>query len=393
MLSLLFASILPLASGLPTSLQGGTVIPGRYIVTLRPDVVAPQVASHVSWVHDVQARSIHRRDEQGVDKVWTGLFKGYSGEFDEATVAEIAQQGEVAAIEAVQVVELYETVTQTSAPWGLGSISHRTPDWEEYVYDDSAGEDMWAYVIDSGVNTDHVEFEGRAFFGYNAQPTAGDEDTQGHGTHCAGTIASRAYGVAKRANVMAVKVFADGSTTTDILLDGINWAVDNITATPDRTGRAVLSMSLGGGRSQAINSAVEAAYNAGVLSIVAAGNSAADASMYSPASAPNAITVGAIDRQNGRPDFSNYGRLLDIFAPGVDVLSTWIGGDTATEVLSGTSMACPHVAGLALYLMALEGLETPQQVAARIRELGTDGVVGDAGQGSPNLLAYNGIGA
>lgn len=313
-------------------------------------------------------------------------------------------------MEAVQVVELYETVTQTSAPWGLGSISHRTPDWEEYVYDDSAGEGMWAYVIDSGVNAEHVEFEGRAFFGYNAQPTAGDEDTQGHGTHCAGTIASRAYGVAKRANVMAVKVFADGSvglpvhsldsshanrvqSSTDIVLDGINWAVDNITATPDRTGRAVISMSLGGGRSQAINSAVQAAYNAGVLSVVAAGNSGADASMYSPASAPNAITVGAIDRQNSRPDFSNYGRVVDIFAPGVDVLSTWIGGDDATEVLSGTSMACPHVAGLALYLMALEGLETPQQVTARIRELGTDGVVDNAGQGSPNLLAYNGIGA
>ena len=149
-------------------------------------------------------------------------------------------------------------------------------------------------------------------------------------------------------------------------------------------------MSLGGGHSDAFNAAVESAYSKGILTVVASGNSYADASSYSPASAPNAITVGAIDSANAKPSFSNFGPVVDIFAPGVEILSTWIDNNKSTASLTGTSMACPHVVGLAVYLMAKEGLKKPAQVTDRIKKLGTQNVLSDIGAGSPNLLAFNG---
>jgi oryzin len=166
--------------------------------------------------------------------------------------------------------------------------------------------------------------------------------------------------------------------------------VANITA-EGRQAVSVISMSLGGPQSDAFNTAVQAAYDAGVLSVVAAGNQGDDSQYYSPASAPSAVTVGAVDVKNVRASFSNYGTLVDVFAPGVDVLSAWIGSDDATETISGTSMATPHVAGLSLYLMALEKLASPAEVTARIVELATKGAVSRPGTGSPNLLAFNGI--
>jgi len=149
-------------------------------------------------------------------------------------------------------------------------------------------------------------------------------------------------------------------------------------------------MSLGGPKSDAFNLAVESAFGLGVLTVVAAGNSYDDVQYYSPASAPSAVTVGAVDKTNTKPGFSNYGTGVDIFAPGVDVLSTWIGSTTATNTISGTSMACPHVAGLSIYLRAYEGLKTPAEVTSRLIELATGDVVKSAGTGSPNKLAYNG---
>jgi oryzin len=321
----------------------------------------------------------------------------------------ITKLGQVAAIEPVRVIELYDTLTQNDSPWGLSSISHRESGFDDYHYDATAGRGTWAYVVDTGVYTSHVEFGGRAHLGYNACRGTKFVDSMGHGTHCAGTIASKAYGVAKNANIMAVKVFDKGAvsricrspslvtlklsypkSSTDIVLDGYEWAVSNITNTPGRAAKSVISMSLGGGHSDAFNAAVEAAYSKGVLTVVASGNSYADASSYSPASAPNAITVGAIDSANAKPSFSNFGPVVDIFAPGVDILSTWIDSNNSTASLTGTSMACPHVAGLAVYLMAKEGLKKPAQVTDRIKKLGTQNVLSDIGAGSPNLLAFNG---
>uniref|UniRef100_A0A8H7NMX7 Peptidase S8/S53 domain-containing protein n=1 Tax=Bionectria ochroleuca TaxID=29856 RepID=A0A8H7NMX7_BIOOC len=381
----------------PTVREDGPDISGKFIVVLKNNANASDVSSHISWVRSVHERSLTRREEIGVDKVWNDNFKGYSGEFDQETVKEIEESDDVIAVEPVQVVEtsgaidVRANIRQTNAPWGLGSISHRTPNWSEYVYDDSAGATTWAYVVDSGVYIQHTDFEGRAHLGYNAYPGTQFVDQLGHGTHCAGTIAGRVHGVAKKANIIAVKVFASGSSSTDIVIDGFEWAVRNITSTPGRAARSVISMSLGGGYSLALNTALRNAYNRyGILTVVAAGNENRDAQNFSPASEPTALTVGAIDIRNRRASFSNVGRSLDIFAPGVDILSTFIGNVQATARYSGTSMACPHVSGLALYLMRKEGLTSPAAVTQRILDLATRGVVADAGPGSPNLLAYNG---
>ncbi|CAI6090248.1 unnamed protein product [Clonostachys chloroleuca] len=413
----LFFVAASVALAAPTVREEGPDISGKFIVVLKNNANATDVSSHISWVRSVHERSLTRREEIGVDKVWNDNFKGYSGEFDQETVKEIEESDDVSilnqpsshfmrmlaystqviAVEPVQVVEtsgaidVRANIRQSNAPWGLGSISHRTPNWSEYVYDDSAGATTWAYVVDSGVFVQHRDFEGRAHLGYNAYPGTQFVDQQGHGTHCAGTIAGRVYGVAKKANIIAVKVFGSGSSSTDIIIDGFEWAVRNITNTPGRAGKSVISMSLGGGYSLALNTALRNAYNRhGILTVVAAGNSNRDAQNFSPASEPTAITVGAIDIRNRRASFSNVGRSLDLFAPGVDVLSTFVGNVEATARLSGTSMACPHVSGLALYLMRKEGLTSPAAVTQRILALATRGVVTDAGVGSPNLLAYNG---
>lgn len=193
--------------------------------------------------------------------------------------------------------------------------------------------------------------------------------------------------------MVAVKVLdADGSGSNSGVISGIQWVATNA-ASLGLAKKSVLSMSLGGSYSAAVNSAVASTISAGVTVVVAAGNDGANASSYSPASAPNAITVGATDKTDTKATWSNFGSVLDIFAPGVDILSSWIGSTTATNTISGTSMATPHVAGLAAYLIGLEGLATPAAVVARIKALGLTGLVVTPGTGSPNLLAYNGNGA
>jgi oryzin len=217
-------------------------------------------------------------------------------------------------------------------------------------------------------------------------------DSVGHGTHVAGTMVSSSYGVAKAASVISVKVFSGSSGSTSVILDGYDWACNDI-ATKGRGAKAVINMSLGGGFSASFNSAVGDCYDAGVVTVVAAGNDGANAANYSPASAPEAITVGAITISNSRASFSNYGSVLDVFAPGQNILSCWIGSTTATNTISGTSMASPHVAGLVLYLQGLGGLTTPASVANKITSLAVTGQVTSPGSGSPNRRAYNGNGS
>ena len=180
--------------------------------------------------------------------------------------------------------------------------------------------------------------------------------------------------------------------STSVILNGYNWAVNDITSN-GRAGVSVISMSLGGGFSSAFNTAVNNAYSSGVTTVVAAGNENQNAANVSPASAANAITVGAIQSNNARASYSNYGAVLDVFAPGTGVLSSWYTSDTATNTISGTSMATPHVSGLVLYLKRLEGITSASAIAARIVALATTGVVTNPGSGSPNRLAYNGNGA
>ncbi|KAF3173784.1 Basic amino-acid permease [Orbilia oligospora] len=264
---------------------------------------------------------------------------------------------------------------------------------------------MFAYVVDSGVNIAHRDFEGRAEIGYDAlhPDSKTHNDTHGHGTHTAGTIASKTYGVAKKARVISVKVIDrveyKRNTSAD-LLDGINWAANDIVK-KNRQNFAVINLSMAISYSRAINDAIDNAYRMGVLSIVAAGNNNMDVrdENTSPTTASKAFVVGAIGANNRRwvdndRIGSNYGDMVDIMAPGENIMSLGIENNIdATSLKSGTSMAAPHVAGLACYLRRLEGLKSPEEVTFRLLQLAQKGVLDGASlKGSPNLSAYNGNG-
>lgn len=245
-------------------------------------------------------------------------------------------------------------------------------------------------MVDTGIRITHSEFGGRALWGANFISGSANTDENGHGTHVSGTIAGKTYGVAKSATVVAVKVLdATGSGTMSGLILGINWAVSNAKAKGINK-KSVINMSVGGSYTASVNAAVKAATDAGMTVVVAAGNNDDDASFYSPSSAPSAITVGALEATNTRGWFSNYGSFVDIFAPGVGILSSYYTSDTATRYLAGTSMASPHVAGLAAYFIAKEGL-SGSAVSNRILSAAVAGVVADP-QGSWNRAAYNGLG-
>ena len=284
----------------------------------------------------------------------------------------------------------------------------------DYIYDSTAGSGTYSYIIDTGIDTTHPAFGGRATFGANFSPDKSNTDGNGHGTHVAGTVGSDAYGVAKQTSLVAVKVLgADGGGSVSGVLNGIDWAVDDMTS-KKRVGKAVANLSLGGGYSRASNDAVAAAVQAGLFMAVAAGNENMDASQTSPASETSACTVGATDINDRIAGFSNFGSSLDVFAPGVDILSTWIGGNgetvcrlfadeqstpsslvpnptnTTKNTISGTSMATPHIAGLAAYLLSLEGSRSPADLCKRLgSDLATKGVITglQSKAGSPNALA------
>ncbi|XXH02904.1 hypothetical protein Hte_009293 [Hypoxylon texense] len=401
-LVLFFGALLPAAFAAPaTTQQKRESIPNKYIVTLNEGITSDDFKSHLNWARDVHARSLSKRDTTGISHEYQiNTFNAYAGEFDEETLEQIKSNPDVAEIEEDQVYYLFDETpelsaraltTQSSSTWGLGTVSHRTSGSTSYIYDSSAGSGTYAYIVDTGILATHTQFGGRASLGYNAVGGS-TADAVGHGTHVAGTIGGSTYGVAKQANIIAVKVFQGTSSSTSIILDGYAWAVNDIT-TKGRAGVSAISLSLGGGFSTAFNNAVNSAYTAGVLSVVAAGNDASDAANYSPASAANALTVGAIDQTWRIATYSNYGAVVDLFAPGTNVLSTWIGSNSATNTISGTSMATPHVTGLSLYLKALEGLTTPASTIARIKALYTTGKLTGIPSGTVNAVLYNGNGA
>ncbi|KAI1079014.1 peptidase S8/S53 domain-containing protein [Whalleya microplaca] len=401
---LFLGALLPTALAVPTpSAQQGEVIPDKYIVTLKPGITTETFKTHVNWARDIHSRSLSKRSFAGIQHEYhINNWNAYAAEFDAWTLARIRNCSDVYDIEKDQVWRLFDEpsktelsaralVTQTGATWGLGTISHKSPGSTTYIYDSSAGQGTYAYIIDTGILATHNQFGGRASLGYNAVG-GGTADTVGHGTHVAGTIGGTTYGVAKKTNIIAVKVFQGTSGSTSVILNGLNWAVNDITS-KGRKSKAAINMSLGGGTSTAFNNAVNAAYTSGVLSVVAAGNDAKDAANTSPASAANAVTVGAIDSSWRIASYSNYGAVVDIFAPGSNVLSAWIGSNSATNAISGTSMATPHITGLALYLMAYEGLSTPAAVTARIKALATANKITGIPNGTVNAIGYNGNGA
>ncbi|KAI7193606.1 hypothetical protein KC343_g13062 [Hortaea werneckii] len=293
-------------------------------------------------------------------------------------------------VEKDTIVKISAITAQNNAPYGLARLSTRAnATGTVYNYDSTAGTGAFAYVVDTGINTQHRDFQGRAVLGASFPSSQANSDGNGHGTHVAGTIGSATYGVAKNSTLIAVKVLSDsGSGYLSDVIAGIEWSVNNATASK-RIGKSVMNLSLGSSKSQVVNDAISAAFVA-----VAAGNNGADATNYSPASEPLACTVGAIDSKNAAASFSNYGTSLDIWAPGVSILSTWIGSNSATATLSGTSMASPHIAGLAaaFYGQGFGGLG--KEMCDVVRALATRDIISPAPRGgSVNYVAYNGIGA
>ncbi|XP_072041465.1 aqualysin-1-like [Amphiura filiformis] len=270
--------------------------------------------------------------------------------------------------------------TQAVASWGLDRVDQRGLPLDNTYNPPRSGAGVNVYIIDTGLRHSHQDFEGRAAYHYDYQPSNGGEDCNGHGTHCGGTTSGYTYGIAQSSMVFSVRVlscFGSGS-----------WAnvIAGIESVGSASGLRVGSMSLGGGASQSVDDAVSAAVGAGAVMSVAAGNSNDNACNYSPAREPTAITVGATDSSDQRASFSSYGSCLDLFAPGVSITSAWHTSDTASNTISGTSMACPHVSGGAALLLA-RGVAAGSVPATMVSEA-TSGVVGNPGRNSPNLLLY-----
>jgi oryzin len=288
--------------------------------------------------------------------------------------------------------------TASALSWGLSRVSYSgnigsggLP--SAFHYPSNGGSGATVYVTDTGILTSHVDFGGRASFGYNAVGGS-NSDGNGHGTHCAGTIGGATYGVAKGTYLVAVKVLNDqGSGTYPQIISGINYVINN--ADPYKS---FISMSLGGsGPQPALRTAVDNAVAANIAVVVAAGNSNANACNFVPAGFPSVICVGATalggsgsSRWDSRSTFSNYGNCVHIFAPGTNIRSAWIGSNTATNTISGTSMACPHVAGLAANILSASSNMSPSALRSRLIADSQTGLIDSPGSGSPNRLAYNG---
>lgn len=284
----------------------------------------------------------------------------------------------------VQNKKFHIDATQDSPPsWGLDRIDQAgTAGDNAYTYPDSAGEGVTAYVIDTGVRTTHEEFGGRAGSGFDAVDNDDSaDDGNGHGTHVAGTIAGETYGVAKKAKIVAVRVLDDsGSGTTEQVVAGIDWVTEN------HKGPSVANMSLGGGADEALDAAVQKAIASGVTFAVAAGNESSDASTSSPARVPEAITVASSTVDDEQSSFSNYGSLVDIYAPGSDITSSWNDSDTGSDTISGTSMATPHVVGAAAVYLGGHPDATPEEVSTALAEGATPDAISNASDGTPNKL-------
>ena len=358
----------------PDGAQAGDVIPGRYIVRFASDASVGIAASSLSV---------------GVRALFTSAIDGFVADLSEDDLANLRNNPNVIAIEPDTVVSGDTSVTspQAGATWGLDRIDQRgLPLNGQYSFT-STGQGVTAYVVDTGILSTHIELAGRVLPGFTAFADGnGTRDCHGHGTHVAGTIAGTNYGVAKDATLVPVRILScSGSGTSSGVIAGIDWMISNHAAGVP----AVANMSIGGGLSPSLNSAVERAVADGISVVVAAGNSNANACSYSPASAVSAITVGATNLLDNRASFSNWGQCVDIFAPGQSITSAGISSSSAIASMSGTSMASPHVAGVVALYLQQNPSSTPANTATTIANAATRSVVGNAGTGTPNRLVYS----
>ncbi|KAJ4295282.1 hypothetical protein N0V90_007293 [Kalmusia sp. IMI 367209] len=372
----LLLALAPAAALAAPLIKQRDAIAGKYIVKFKSDAVS----ALSSITATIASTPDHEYAFEG--------FSGFAGSLSATELEKLQASDSVEYIVQDAEVKAFEIQYEANAPWGLGRISHVEKGNTTYAYDDTSGEGTCSYVIDTGILTTHPEFEGRAEWLENFTGDGNDADGYGHGTHVAGTIGSVTYGVAKKTKLLAVKVLDNsGSGTYAGVIAGINYVATDHT-TRDCPKGSVANMSLGGGKNQAVNDAVAAAVASGVFFAIAAGNNNGNAANYSPASEPTAFTVAASDINDAKASFSNYGALVDLWAPGVSVLSTW--NDGSTNTISGTSMATPHIAGLAAYLLGADAA-TVDTVGQTIVDLSTKDVLTGVPSGTINAVAFNGV--
>ncbi|HEX8392310.1 MAG TPA: S8 family peptidase [Longimicrobium sp.] len=347
----------------PLHSAGDRAIDGSYIVVLNEDADPRSVAA----VAGVSPRY-----------VYTAALNGFAAELNQGQLNALLHNPNVASVEEDQVAEA--TTTQSSATWGLDRIDQRArPLSGTYTYT-GTGSSVYAYIIDTGIYTAHSNFGGRAAVSYDALGGNG-QDCNGHGTHVAGTVGSATYGVAKGVRLRAVRVLdCQGSGSFSGIIAGIDWVRVN------RTNPAVANLSLGGGYSSSLNTAITNLANSGVFVAVAAGNENQNACNVSPASASAVTTVASSTSGDAKSSFSNYGSCVDVYAPGSSITSTWNNGGTNT--ISGTSMASPHVAGVAALYKGTYGNASQSTIDSWIKSNATANVITGNVSGTPNLLLY-----
>ncbi|KOV85666.1 S8 family peptidase [Nocardia sp. NRRL S-836] len=358
------------------NLGAANAVKDNYIVVLKDFSTA--TVENLSAKYDAQVKHTYR-----------SALRGFSAQMSETQAKRLAADPSVAYVE--QDAEVHISDTQTPTPsWGIDRIDQRAlPLDNSYTYP-NAGSGVTAYIIDTGIRTTHTDFGGRASHGRDTVDNDNDAtDCNGHGTHVAGTVGGTRFGVAKDVKLVAVRVLnCSGSGTFAGVIAGIDWVTADVQGNPARK-PAVANMSLGGGANQTVDDAVKRSIEAGVTYGLAAGNdSGANACNTSPARTPEAITVGSTERTDVRSSFSNIGTCLDIFAPGTGITSAWLTDDNATNTISGTSMATPHVVGAAAVFLGSSPTATPQQVRDALVENATSDVVTNPGTGSPNKLLH-----
>ncbi|MFE5854211.1 S8 family peptidase [Streptomyces sp. NPDC056500] len=370
-------AILPAQAAQPEGriLQAGAAgaVPGSYLVTLK------QTAGFSAST--ARGKQLIASYGGQIKRTYTSALNGYAATLSNTEAKRLAADPAVASVEQDQ--KVHSTATQYNAPWGLDRIDQANlPLNGTYTYPDSAGINTTIYVLDTGVRITHQDIVGRAFNGYDFidnDPIA--QDGYGHGTHVATTAAGTTWGVAKKAKIVAVRVLGNtGSGTTAGVIAGVDWITANHVAS------SVANVSLGGGPSPTLDNAVRRSIASGVTYSIAAGNSGAPASGYSPARVTTAITVGATTRTDAKATYSNHGPIVDIFAPGSDITAGWNNSDTATYTGNGTSFAAPHVSGAAAIYLTNHPGASPAAVATALVNGATPNVLTAIGAGSPNKL-------